>query len=164
MSGLSFILANVAAMGGAEQGFGFRDAVMTLQTLGLMWLGWRERKIAGLETGIRKSARALAKAEIDGVSGELRLLVEGLRAEMRRVTERLDRSDEAMLDQVRDEGQQDVRREREMRQFSEFVRDNCASKRDVELLSNRFDGLQQAVARAMAERLTAPTEKGLVNK
>ena len=111
----------------------------------LAWVATRTRKIETLEGELKATAANLVETQITVKTSELSGLIRVLTNEIQSINRRLERGD-GHFDQLGQKGH-----ELELK-IIERITERCATKEDVRALSQRFDALQQAVARALVER------------
>lgn len=123
--------------------------VTTVMAFVLAWVATRTRKIESLEGELKAAAAHQVDTQIAAKTMELSGLIRVLTNEIQGINRRLERGD-GYFDQLGQKGH-----ELELK-LIERITERCATKEDMRLLSQRFDAMQQAMARVIVQRVERP--------
>lgn len=117
-----------------------------LLTIVVAWVAAKTRRIESLESRLEAKAEQLIDSRMSAKTGELMTEVRVMMAEMRQINARLQNGDRAFGEIFDKSHALEIK-------IIERISQTCATREDVRHLSQRFDSLQQAVARALVAKL-----------
>jgi hypothetical protein len=107
----------------------------------------RAKKVDTLEASLNDSADEKIEAKFMLSESRLLLPIEQLKAQVTEINRRLERGDGHFDDLGEREQKMQVTVLSRISELKDWMHENCASKDDLSKLSDRFDGLQRAVAK-----------------
>jgi chromosome segregation ATPase len=128
-------------------------AVSAVLGLVLAWVANRTREIETLKSQLRSTAEELVETQIAVRTGELMTALKVLTAEVQTINKRLERGD-AEFDGLGEGAHKlELKTQSMLGELKQWVMANMATRDDVKTLNDRFDGLQRAVAKDMADKI-----------
>ena len=121
----------------------------------VLLLGAKQRRLEGLEAGLSSRTDQLIDAKFSALAGKLQGSIDTLSNSIQTISQRLCGSDEEIRDMLDGSHSLELRVAQQIGSLKDFIRENAASKDDLEKLEKRFESLQAAVARDAAERRRA---------
>ena len=114
--------------------------------VGVFYVGSKTQKIDTLESRLEQSADEKIEAKFAAMENKLLLPINGLKTMLDETQRRLGRGDQHFDDLNERDQDIQIKLATKFGELQKWMLENFASKKDLESLGDRFDGLQRAVA------------------